>query len=114
MIEAGETGAILDVILQRLAIYVEKAVKLKSAVKSALIYPVSVVSLALLIVAALLKWVVAIFSNLFVGVGVALPLRTRIVMGLSEFVGDCWWVFIVGVVGLVVVVKELRRVHGCQ
>src|SRR5947209_20625152 len=70
MIEAGETGGILDIILQRLAIYVEKAVKLKSAVKSALIYPVSVVSLALLIVAAMLKWVVQYFSSLFVGLGV--------------------------------------------
>jgi type IV pilus assembly protein PilC len=77
MIEAGETGGILDIILQRLATYVEKAVKLKSAVKSALIYPVSVISLAGLIVGALLKWVVPIFSNLFAGLGVALPLPTR-------------------------------------
>src|SRR5437868_14616446 len=91
MIEAGETGGILDIILQRLAIYVEKAVKLKSAVKSALIYPVAVVSIAVIIVAALLKWVVPIFSNLFVGLGVALPLPTRIVMVLIESVGQCWW-----------------------
>ena len=84
MIEAGETGGILDIILQRLAIYIEKAVKLRAAVKSALIYPVSVVSLAFLIVAALLKWVVPIFSNLFIGLGVALPLPTRIVMGLER------------------------------
>ena len=69
MIEAGETGGILDIILQRLAIYVEKAVKLRAAVKSALIYPVAVVSLAVLIVGALLKWVVPIFANLFVGLG---------------------------------------------
>src|SRR5215831_2211955 len=55
MMEAGEAGGILDIILQRLALYVEKAVKLRSAVKSALIYPVSVITLALLIVAALLK-----------------------------------------------------------
>src|SRR5215510_11546931 len=67
MIEAGETGGILDVILQRLAIYVEKAVKLRSAVKSALIYPVAVVSIAILVVGALLKFVVPIFANLFVG-----------------------------------------------
>ncbi len=96
MIEAGETGGILDIILQRLAIYIEKAVKLRAAVKSALIYPVSVVSLAFLIVGALLKWVVPIFSNLFIGLGVALPLPTRIVMGLSAFVGQFWWFFIVG------------------
>src|SRR5215472_8184764 len=55
MIEAGETGGILDVILQRLATYVEKAVKLKAAVKSAMVYPVAVISLAALIVGALLK-----------------------------------------------------------
>jgi type IV pilus assembly protein PilC len=109
MIEAGETGGILDIILQRLATYVEKAVKLRSAVKSALIYPVSVISLAVLIVGALLKWVVPIFSNLFAGLGVALPLPTRIVMGLSGFVGQFWWFFIVGGVGMVFAVKYIRK-----
>ena len=97
MIEAGETGGILDIILQRLAIYIEKAVKLRAAVKSALIYPVSVSAWPFLIVGALLKWVVPIFANLFIGLGVALPLPTRIVMGLSTFVGQFWWFFIVGI-----------------
>jgi type IV pilus assembly protein PilC len=109
MIEAGETGGILDIILQRLAIYVEKAVKLRAAVKSALIYPVAVVSLAMLIVAALLKWVVPIFANLFVGLGVALPLPTRMVIGLSTFVGQFWWFFIIGAVGLFYGVKQIRK-----
>src|SRR5580692_3400035 len=109
MIEAGETGGILDVILQRLAIYVEKAVKLRAAVKSALIYPVAVVSLAGLIVAALLKWVVPIFANLFVGLGVALPLPTRIVIGLSDFVGHFWWFFFVAGGGLVYGIKQIRK-----
>jgi type IV pilus assembly protein PilC len=109
MIEAGETGGILDIILQRLATYVEKAVRLKSAVKSALIYPVAVVSIATLIVGALLKWVVPIFANLFAGLGVALPLPTRIVMGLSGFVQSFWWVFIVGTVGLVFGLKQIRK-----
>ena len=109
MIEAGETGGILDIILQRLAQYVEKAVRLRSAVKSALIYPVSVVSIAVLIVGALLKWVVPIFSNLFTGLGVALPLPTRIVMGLSAFVGTFWWFFIVGAVAVVVGLKQVRK-----
>src|SRR5712664_1760556 len=107
MIEAGETGGILDIILQRLAIYVEKAVKLRAAVKSALIYPVAVVSLAMVIVAALLKWVVPIFANLFVGLGVALPLPTRIV--LSSFVGHFWWFFIAGGVGVFFGVKQIRK-----
>ncbi len=109
MIEAGETGGILDIILQRLAIYVEKAVKLRAAVKSALIYPVSVVSLAGLIVAALLKWVVPIFANLFVGLGVALPLPTRMVIGLSGFVGTFWWVMIGGGVASVFLLKQIRK-----
>src|SRR5438477_9926248 len=109
MIEAGETGGILDLILQRLATYVEKPVKLKSAVKSALVYPVSVISLAGLIVGALLKWVVPIFSNLFAGLGVALPLPTRIVMGLSAFVGQFWWFFILGGVGVVFGIKQIRK-----
>src|SRR3979490_1571628 len=109
MMEAGETGGILDIILQRLATYVEKAVRLKAAVKSALIYPVAVVSIAVLIVGALLKWVVPIFSNLFAGLGVNLPLPTRIVMGLSGFVQSFWWIFLVGGVGLVFGVKQMRR-----
>ena len=109
MMEAGETGGILDIILQRLAVYVEKAVKLRAAVKSALIYPVSVVSLAFLIVGALLKWVVPVFANLFTGLNVALPLPTRIVMGLSEFVGHFWWFFFVGLFGLFFGIKQIRK-----
>jgi len=109
MIEAGETGGILDVILQRLALYVEKAVKLRAAVKSALIYPVSVVSLASLIVAALLKWVVPIFANLFAGLNVALPLPTRIVIGLSGFVGQFWWFFVLGIGGMFFGVGQMRK-----
>ncbi len=108
MIEAGETGGILDTILQRLAAYVEKAVKLRAAVKSALIYPVSVISIAVLIVGALLKWVVPIFANLFAGLGVALPLPTRIVMGLSAFVGHFWWVGIGLCIASVFGLKQLR------
>ncbi len=109
MIEAGETGGILDIILQRLATYVEKAVRLRAAVKSALIYPVAVVSIAVLIVGALLKWVVPIFANLFAGLGVDLPLPTRMVMGLSAFVQSFWWIFLVGAVGIVFGLKQIRK-----
>jgi len=109
MVEAGETGGILDLILQRLAIYVEKAVKLRAAIKSALIYPVAVVSIAMLIVGALLKWVVPIFANLFVGLGVALPLPTRVVIGLSSFVGHFWWFFMAGTGGAVYGIKQIRK-----
>jgi type IV pilus assembly protein PilC len=109
MIEAGETGGILDIILQRLAVYVEKAVRLRAAVKSALIYPIAVVSMAFLIVGGLLKWVVPIFANLFNGLGVTLPLPTRIVLGLSNFVQGFWWVFFAGSFGIVVGIKQIKK-----
>ncbi|MFI5086958.1 MAG: type II secretion system F family protein [Terriglobales bacterium] len=109
MIEAGETGGILDTILQRLSLYVEKAVKLRSAVKSALIYPVSVISIAVLIVGALLKFVVPIFANLFAGLGVELPVPTRIVMNLSYLVSTFWWLFFAVLIALVIGVKQIRK-----
>jgi type IV pilus assembly protein PilC len=74
-----------------------------------MIYPVAVVSIAGLIVGALLKWVVPIFANLFAGLGVALPLPTRITMGLSAFVGHFWWFFIAGGIGAVFGLKQIRK-----
>ena len=87
MVEAGETGGILDTILQRLSGYIEKAVKLKRAVQSALIYPVAVLLIAGGVIFLLLWKVVPIFANLFAGLDVTLPLPTRIVIGLSNAVG---------------------------
>jgi type IV pilus assembly protein PilC len=109
MVEAGEAGGILDTILQRLATYVEKAVKLKSAVKSALIYPVSVISIACLVVGCLLKFVVPIFANMFVSMGVDLPLPTKIVIGLSNFVGRFWWLIFAFFIVTFVAVKFVRK-----
>ena len=65
--------------------------------------------MAVLIVGALLKWVVPIFANLFAGLGVTLPLPTRIVMGLSAFVRTFWWMFFVGLVGLFFGVRQIRK-----
>jgi type IV pilus assembly protein PilC len=96
MIEAGEAGGILDTILVRLASYVEKAVKLKAAVKSALMYPVSIVGIAGLVVFALMRFVVPIFANMFVAMGVELPLPTKIVMGISHFTQTFGWMLIPG------------------
>ncbi|HEY6969886.1 MAG TPA: type II secretion system F family protein [Candidatus Angelobacter sp.] len=109
MIEAGEAGGILDTILQRLATYLEKIVKLKSAIKSALIYPVSVISIASLILGALLKFVVPIFANMFASMNVNLPLPTQIVIGLSNFIGRFWWVFFVVVIALFIVIRQVRK-----
>jgi len=106
MIEAGETGGILDTILQRLATYVEKAVKLRAAVRSALIYPVSVIGIAVLVVGALLKFVVPTFASLFAGLGVDLPAPTRFVMFLSEIVSKFWWLFFLLAGGIVFGIKQ--------
>jgi len=90
MVEAGETGGILDTILQRLSTYIEKNVKLKRAVKSAMIYPVAVLGIAAAVITLLLWKVVPVFVTLFNGLNVDLPLPTRIVIGLSNFVGSIY------------------------
>src|SRR5689334_8068662 len=83
MIAAGEAGGILDTILKRLATYIEKAVKLKGQVKSALIYPVAVIVIAVVVVGVILWKVIPTFANLFAGLGAQLPLPTRVVIALS-------------------------------
>jgi len=88
MVEAGETGGILDTILQRLSTYIEKNVKLQRAVKSALVYPVGVLTVAGGVITLLLWKVVPIFATLFAGLGVDLPLPTKIVIAMSNFIGS--------------------------
>jgi type IV pilus assembly protein PilC len=91
MVAAGEAGGILDTILQRLANYIEKSVKLNAQVKSAMIYPVAVISIACIVVAVILWKVIPVFASLFVSLGAELPMPTRIVIALSNFIGDFWW-----------------------
>jgi type IV pilus assembly protein PilC len=91
MVAAGEAGGILDTILQRLATYIEKSVKLNSQVKSAMIYPVAVISIACIVVAVILWKVIPVFAALFESLGAELPLPTRVVIALSNFIGDFWW-----------------------
>src|SRR5712691_9743759 len=106
LVEAGEAGGILDTILQRLASYIEKNVKLKRAVKSALVYPVAVLLVAGGVITLLLWKVVPIFATLFLGLGVDLPLPTRIVMALSNFVGSIFGLLIVVfLAGMVIAIK---------
>src|SRR5467141_1050558 len=99
MVEAGETGGILDTILQRLSTYIEKNVKLQRAVKSALVYPVGVLTVAGGVITLLLWKVVPIFATLFAGLGVALPLPTRIVIAASNFVGSIFGLLILLALG---------------
>ena len=84
MIAAGEAGGILDTILKRLATYIEKDVKLKGQVKSAMIYPVAVIVIAAVVVGVILWKVIPTFANLFAGLGAELPLPTRVVIALSN------------------------------
>ncbi len=112
LVEAGEAGGILDTILQRLASYIEKNVKLKRAVKSALVYPVAVLLVAGGVITLLLWKVVPIFVTLFLGLGVDLPLPTRIVMALSNFVGSIFGLLIV--VFLAGMVIAIKLWHGTE
>ena len=84
MIAAGEAGGILDTILKRLAVYIEKAVKLKGQVQSAMIYPIAVIVIAGVVVGVILWKVIPTFASLFAGLGAELPLPTRIVIALSN------------------------------
>jgi type IV pilus assembly protein PilC len=84
MIAAGEAGGILDTILKRLAVYIEKAVKLKGQVQSAMIYPIAVIVIAGAVVGVILWKVIPTFASLFAGLGAELPLPTRIVIALSN------------------------------
>src|SRR5436309_6165856 len=88
MVAAGEAGGILDTIFQRLSVYIEKAVKLKRAVQSAMVYPVAVVVIATGVITLILWKVVPAFTELFNSMNVDLPLPTRIVIGASRFVGS--------------------------
>ena len=108
MIAAGEAGGILDIILKRLATYIEKAVKLKSQVKSAMIYPIAVISIAGLVVGVILWKVIPTFAALFAGLGAQLPLPTRIVIQLSN-----WTVrlMIPGVIGLLASIYGIKKYH---
>ncbi|MFP3940182.1 MAG: type II secretion system F family protein [Thermoanaerobaculia bacterium] len=96
MIAAGEAGGILDIILQRLATFLEKVVKLKSQVKSALIYPASVITIAILVVWIILRFVIPTFAQLFAGLGGEMPWITQVVVGTSRFVGRySFWIILV-------------------
>lgn len=109
MIAAGEAGGILDQILERLSIYIEKAVKLKSQVKSALTYPAIVCFVAFAVILIIMYFVIPTFAAMFASAGNELPLPTRITMGASKFVEN-YIIFIFIFLGLVY--YALRKYHG--
>ena len=97
MVAAGEAGGILDTILQRLSVYIEKAVKLKSQVRSAMIYPIAVITIAAMVVAVILLKVIPTFAALFTSLGAELPLPTRVVIAASNFLARYFLFFLAGI-----------------
>ncbi len=109
MVAAGEAGGILDTILQRLSVYIEKIVKLKAAIRGALVYPVSVIGIAILVVWVILTWVIPVFADLFTGLGATLPTPTRITIALSNFLRRWWWLMGAGFVGMGMGIKTYYK-----
>ncbi|HYH08329.1 MAG TPA: type II secretion system F family protein [Thermoanaerobaculia bacterium] len=108
MVAAGEAGGILDTILQRLATYIEKSVKLNAQVKSAMIYPVAVIGIACIVIAVILWKVIPVFAALFDSLGAELPMPTRVVIALSNFIAGFWW--LIGMLGFAFVFA-IKKYH---
>ena len=109
MIAAGEAGGILDVILNRLATYIEKIAKLKKKVKGALTYPAIVVTIAVSVIAVILIYVIPVFTGLFKDAGVKLPALTLFVINLSDFTKRFFFWMILGVILLVFLLRKIRK-----
>jgi type IV pilus assembly protein PilC len=112
MIAAGEAGGILDTILKRLATYIEKNVKLKAQVKGAMVYPVSVLLIAAIVILVILWKVIPTFAAMFEGLGAQLPLPTRIVIALSHWVARGLPFMIVGAILLVIAFRRYYATYG--
>ena len=109
LVAAGEIGGILDIILNRLAAYIEKASKLKKKVKGAMTYPIVVCCIAVLVVAVILIFVIPVFQAMFADFGRALPVPTQIVVNLSNFVKHYILYMIVAVVVLIFLFKRFYK-----
>ena len=109
MVTAGEAGGILDVILLRLAEYLEAAEKLKRKVKGAMFYPVTVLSFSGLAIAGLLIFVIPTFAGFFESANVPMPLLTRFVMGMSDFLLVWWWALVAGIIGAGWLIRTYRK-----
>jgi type IV pilus assembly protein PilC len=112
MIAAGEAGGILDTILKRLAVYIEKNVRLKQQVKSAMIYPIAVLVIAFAVVTVILWKVIPTFATMFLGLGAELPLPTRVVIALSNFMVRFVPFILVGIVAGVFALRQYYATNG--
>jgi len=110
MVAAGEAGGILDTILNRLATYIEKAMKLKKKVKGAMVYPIVVSTIAVGVIAVIMVFVVPTFTQMFATLGGTLPLPTRMVVNLSHFIAGPGGILALGaIVAFVIFIVQIRR-----
>jgi len=115
MVAAGEAGGILDTILNRLAAYIEKAMKLKKKVKGAMVYPAVVSSIAVLVIAVIMIFVIPTFAKMFASLGGTLPLPTRMIINLSNFIAGIGGLLVAGVfVAFIVFIRQVRRTEKGQ
>ncbi len=112
MVEAGEAGGILDVILVRLATFLEKLDILQRKVKSALTYPSVVAFVAIAATCFMLIFIIPTFAKMFTDFGGQLPLPTRIVMGVSDFLRGFWWMIIAGITAFVVALQRYYKTES--
>ena len=109
LVSAGETSGMLDGILDRLATYKEKILAIKSKIKSALFYPISVIVVAIVVVWVIMIWVIPAFKQVFSSFGANLPAPTLIVMGISDFFVSYWWLMAMIIAGTIVGFFTLHR-----
>ncbi len=109
--EAGETGGILDTILARIATYMEKNEAIKAKIKGAMVYPVIVITVAVSVVSVLLIFVIPVFATLFTELGATLPLPTRVVIALSNFLKR--WIIVI-IPGLMVAAWALKKFYATE
>ena len=109
LVAVGEAGGLLDVVLQRLSVYIEKAAALKRKIKAAMVYPATIIGVAFLVVLFMLTFVIPTFATMFKNLGADLPLPTQIVLWLSDFVRS-WFIFIIlGVFGVIFAVRSYYK-----
>ncbi len=114
LVAAGEIGGILDTILNRLAAYIEKAMKLKKQVKSAMTYPMTIVGIAVLVIAVILVFVIPQFQSMFESFGSQLPLPTRIVIWISDAIQKYIFLIIGGSYAILWILKRIYKTpKGC-
>jgi type IV pilus assembly protein PilC len=109
MVHAGEVGGLLDTILGRLSKYIEKAMKLKGQIKSAMVYPASILGIAFIVIAVLMIFVIPVFEKMFKdmsGGKVALPGPTQLVIDMSNFAQSSWYIILGGIILAVVAFKK--------